>query len=343
MRLRILFISFCLFLILGVSAFGQFATDVAAIEDAFQTFTNDFATTLPALSTVGLNWSDAYIGGFPHFGAGATLGVAMIPYTSMTDAAAIFGVSLDELIPPELRGYGLPLPMWCVDGRLGGFVLPFDVGFKIGFLPPDVDLPANLTFDFMLVGADFRYGILEDLGPIPDLSVGIGINWLSGAIGFKDAIPDGTIDITDYGANAQLVLDAGDFNYNWQALTVDLKAQVSKNLVFITLSAGFGATYSLYAEAGGGIEAAVLIDEDSTDGNPPVALTPAQIAQIQSYYSGLDLSGAQFIITGSANGWSFRAFGGLQFDLLIFKIDLNLNYNFISSSWGGTLNLRAQL
>ena len=49
----------------------------------FQTFATAAASSLPLETSVGLNWSDAYIGQFPHFGIGLTVGAATIPFSAV--------------------------------------------------------------------------------------------------------------------------------------------------------------------------------------------------------------------------------------------------------------------
>jgi len=306
--------------------FGQvdFLTEV---EPAFQQFTDDIAVTLPYLSAVGLNWNDAYIGNFPHFAVGMSGGFATVPYDSIQDLATNLGATSSILGSP-FDSIGVPIPMWCLDGRLGGFGIPFDMGFKIGFLPEEAQvlLPKDMAFDYLMIGADFRLSLLQDVGPTPDISIGIGATYLGGSVTVYNATPGTTINF----AEGDVTIGAGDFFFDWQALTIDLKAQVSKNIVFFTLSAGVAGSYSVYAEATGGVYA-------------PISYTGTNEATLEAAYSALGLSSNSFTVTGTANGWSFRAFGGIAFDLTIIKIDLMGMYNILSNALGATLNVRVQL
>ncbi|MEJ2663370.1 MAG: hypothetical protein P8107_04875, partial [Spirochaetia bacterium] len=140
-------------------------------ENDFQAFSDAIASSLPFNAAVGLQWSDAYIGNFPHFGVGATLGTTFIPWDAAKDVADTFGIDFGSLYPGLVENMGMPLPAWCVEGRIGGFGIPFDIGLKVGYLPKEaaVLLPKDMTFDYLLVGADFRYGILEDSVATPAL------------------------------------------------------------------------------------------------------------------------------------------------------------------------------
>jgi hypothetical protein len=95
------------------AAFGQFATAASG--------------TLASAATSGLNWSPAYIGQFPHFGVGVTLGATGMPWTTAKPVFDMLGVA----IPTELSFSGeeaIGLPALTVDARIGGFGIPFDVG-----------------------------------------------------------------------------------------------------------------------------------------------------------------------------------------------------------------------
>ena len=51
---------------------------LAGFETAFSSFAGDMAGSLALDSTIGSDWSDAYIGGFPNFGVGVTAGAAFV-------------------------------------------------------------------------------------------------------------------------------------------------------------------------------------------------------------------------------------------------------------------------
>ena len=49
----------------------------------FQAFADGVANSLPISATIGLNWSHAYIGQFPHFGVGVSVGGMFLPYETI--------------------------------------------------------------------------------------------------------------------------------------------------------------------------------------------------------------------------------------------------------------------
>jgi hypothetical protein len=244
-----------------------------------------------------------------------------------------------ELGMPELVTWGVPLPAYTVEARLGGFVLPFDMGVKVGYLPDKAKmfLPANLGVNYLLLGADVRFSLVKEKGFLPDISIGGGYNYMNGGVTVK-GILSGTQTIASVAGN-DITLSNPNLNFNWQANVIDLKAQASKKLLFITFNLGTGASYAI-SSAGGGLEADVLY------GGVPI--TPTDIQNIIDFYTALgqeppDVSATGFLVSSKANGWGFRAFGGLSFNLFILKLDLNAMYNFTSGSLGASVNARIQL
>ena len=137
-----------LILIMPVGLFAQSNFDYASqFENVFEGFAGGVAGALPLNSTIGLNWSDAYIGQLfempPHFGVGLTVGVSTIPYSAIVGVLDTFGIKGDLESEPGfqyIQQFGLPFPAYAFDARIGGFIFPFDLGFKFGFLPRDFDL-----------------------------------------------------------------------------------------------------------------------------------------------------------------------------------------------------------
>ena len=150
---------FVVVLLVLVAASGAFAATptftIGEFRDAFQGFANGAAGALPLESSVGLNWSDAQIGQFPHFGIGVTAGAATIPFGAINSAISAFSGSIPSSLG-FLSNVGIPFPAYTIDARIGGFVLPFDIGFKFGFLPANSLSSLGFSVDYLLVGADFR-------------------------------------------------------------------------------------------------------------------------------------------------------------------------------------------
>ena len=78
-KIILLIILFCIVGIAGTFAQDEMPFDLNTMETAFSGFAAGVARALPMASTVGLQWSDAYIGKLPHLGVGAAVGFSSIP------------------------------------------------------------------------------------------------------------------------------------------------------------------------------------------------------------------------------------------------------------------------
>jgi hypothetical protein len=343
MKRRILIV--VLLLLVAFGAFAQFS--LQEYQNAFQSFTNGVANSLPFNTTIGLNWSDAYIGQLialpPHFGVGITLGATTIPISAIQGVLTAFNIDLAS--DPNLSFLtttGVPIPAYTVDARIGGFILPFDIGVKIGYIPPDAIAKMGFSFDanYLLIGADLRYALLEDKGFLPGISIGAGFNYMNGSISVPGILGN-NIDITSVtipvtGPTYQISLTDPTLSFNWDAKVIDLKAQISKNLFIITPYLGLGASYGI-SSAGGGLSSTVVVTPAPTQAEMDL-LTQFLASQ------GVSLSDQGFLFSADTPpGWAFRVFGGLSLNILILKLDVDAMYNFTSGSFGASLGLRVQL
>lgn len=317
----------------GIMGVYSQQVDFADMEASFSDFSADVAQALPFASTIGLNWSDAKVRGFPHFGVGVTAGAVMIPEEAFTDLADSLGISL----PSEITGdYGAPFPVYVVDARLGLPFLPFDIGAKLGALTPEMSesLGGDINADFTMAGFDLRFPILKGNLLLPAVSVSAGYNYLSGGVsttisGAGD-VTNG-IDLTSLmGVAASIDYTDPDVRFAWETHAVDLKLQASKNLLIFTPYVGGSYTYG-WSKAGGG----VLAD---------ISFTGATEAEIKDALEAagydIELSGDGFTILSESNGGSLRAFAGVSVNLFILKLDINAMYNVLSQSLGGSANVR---
>ena len=65
--------------------------DYATFQASFQSFADGVANSLPISATIGLNWSHAYIGQFPHFGVGVSVGGMFLPYETVEPIVEALG------------------------------------------------------------------------------------------------------------------------------------------------------------------------------------------------------------------------------------------------------------
>ncbi len=323
---------------------GLNALDYDTFADAFQDFAGEVANTLPATAAVaGLSWSPAYIGQFPHFGVGVSLGASTIPFDFIDPLVTQLGVTL----PSEfeyLEKWGLPIPAAALDARLGGFLFPFDVGFKIGFVPEKLrEKLGKVNLDYMLVGGDVRIPILKDHGFVPALSVSGGYTFMRGNVGIPDIMDSGNYVIDTLPAPYNLdtlTVTAPELAFTWDTHTFVGKVQASKNLFLFTPHIGLGAAYGI-SNAGGGLSSDVTFT--GGDINDPAVVQALQDALALAGLPVPDLDSNSILVKSSANGYSFWVYGGTAINILLVKIDLSAMYNIVNGGYGGAVNVRIQL
>jgi hypothetical protein len=337
-------------LIVILAATSAFSLDFSSFQSAYNEFAQDVATSLPFNTSLGLNWSDAYIGQLfalpPHLGVGITLGFTTMPFSAINSVLTALGNSL----PSELnfaKQIGMPIPAYTLEARVGGLFLPFDVGVKIGVIPPGAMKSGSFTADYLLAGADLRFALLQERILLPAISIGAGLNVMRGHIALGGMM-NGPITLANVqipmGPLYDISLTDPTLAFNWETTVVDFKVQISKSLIILTPYVGAAASYALSSTAGGGLFSSLTVD-DGTGPHPP---TPADISNIEGYLSGggskVNLNEGGVTVTKSLRGsLAFRVFGGVSLNLLILKIDVGAMYNITSRSIGLSGNARLQL
>lgn len=345
MKRLLIVLGILLFAAAGLSAqidYSDFAT-------ALQSFADEAASTLPATAAMsGLSWSPAYIGQFPHFGAGISVGFSTIPYDVFSPLISDLGLSLPSKFD-YFEQWGVPIPAAALDARVGGFLFPFDVGFKFGFVPDKMkDKLGKVSLDYTLVGGDIRVPLLKEKGLVPSVSISGGYTFMRGEVGIPDVFGTGNyqVDLTGYGGGI-LQASAPDLSMIWDTHTFVGKIQASKNLFVFTPHIGLGVAYGA-SDVGGGVSSSVAYDPD---GGGPASYAPLTQSDIDAITALLttagqplpDLSSDSILVTSSAGGTSFWVYGGTAINILIVKVDLSAMYNFLSKSYGGAVNVRIQL
>jgi hypothetical protein len=294
-----------------------------------ENFSDALAKSLPFTASLGLNWSDAYIGKFlpsvpPHFGVGGSVGFTTIDMTAARDLAKSLGADID------LDMGKLPLPGYAAEGRLGGFFLPFDIGFKFGYLPPVGLLGSGVDMNYTMVGGDIRYELIEGGVLLPKISIGVGLNYLKGGIGTKVGN-----DITyDFGPDS-MTIHSPDVDLMWNTVALDFKVQVSKSFLIVTPYLGLGAGYA-WSEAGYEINSNITYSAGKSAEDVKNYLAASGL-------QGMDFDGNKISSIAEVSGFSVRAFGGLSLNFTVFKLDLTGLYNFRDSNYGASLGARFQL
>ncbi|HEY9595242.1 MAG TPA: hypothetical protein VHE79_12230 [Spirochaetia bacterium] len=329
-------------LLVFFAATGAFAVDYTTFQSNFNTFVQDLSNGAAFNASNGLTWSDA-TGNFPHFGIGLTVGATTIPVGTVSAMATALGITL----PSEL-GYlgqiGLPVPAYTVEARLGGFVLPFDIGLKGGYIPASLcqSMGSPITADFLLIGADVRYQILKDEGFIPGLSLGLGYSYMRENISVSGLTSGITIaSISDGSQTHDLTMSDPTIEFGAQTNVLEAKLQLSKKLLFLTPYVGGVAAFSFGSSGTGSVQSQLL-----WGGSP---ITQQQADAITQYYKSNGQTPPDFSTTGfsatatTAAGWDFRAYGGLSVNIFFFALDLNASYDITNNAFGAGLNTRIAL
>ena len=220
------------FMLIFSLAFSQ-SVDLDDFKGGLHAFLEDINLSLPDSTLSGVTWSDAYIGQFigvpPHFGVGLATGVSRFRVAGLAKTL--------DLVGSELPMNELIFPTIALEGRLGGFILPFDIGLRFGFLP-EVQIK-DIGLKYLHYGADIRYALLKQNLVLPNISLALGYYGTSGALSYvfnpaEIAKVDDLISTDD----ETLAID-------FQTNVIDGRLQVSKSFLVVTPYAGFGLSYDI--------------------------------------------------------------------------------------------------
>lgn len=211
----------------------------------------------------------------PHFGGGLTIGGSQLNMTGLKTAATALTSDLSEdnsiISSLESAGIDVPtldfgdipdtfiMPTASLDLRIGGFFLPFDIGLCAMMTNPSLfgvslDDPSSIldasgamdfswagfdgTFDYLTIGADIRYAVLEESLVIPAVSVGVGYIYTRGSFGISTATDP--VSITGLGD----ITTTANMDITFQTQVLYLQAEVSKSIAIVTVYGGARALLS---------------------------------------------------------------------------------------------------
>ena len=165
----------------AASAYSQ--ASLQGFQTAFTTFAGDLAGSLAMSSTIGSTWSDAYVGGFPHLGAGVSVGTTFV---SASGATSLFDAISPGSLPSQLTSLGIPLPVAVGTFKIGLPFLPLDIGVKGGYIPSSVGASilssSGISVDYANIGLQVRYALLKQNLILPNISIGAAYNYQQGSI-----------------------------------------------------------------------------------------------------------------------------------------------------------------
>ncbi len=309
---------------------------------AFQGFSNDMAGSLALNSSVGTTWSDAYTGGFPHFGAGFSLGTAFASGGALKSVFDAVGIDM----PVELSNIGLPFPIVAATAKIGLPFLPLDLGVKLGYLPPatgeSIRSLTGVSTEYVNLGAQVRLALLQENLLFPAVSLGLGANYQKGSVGVPIPLP-GTYK--SFSQNLALLgvwnLTISDPNLglSWESTTYDATVQVSKRLLVVTPYAGAGYTIGTNAVRAG-ITNAMTVTQ--TLNGVTYNKTVEELSAIFAL-AGIPAPNLGFTSEAQANDPVMRLYGGIALNILVLILDVQATYVPLTNNLGTTLTARLQI
>lgn len=282
-------------------------------EDGLNDFCDVLVDVIPNSQTQQNVYAEAWIGKlFPgfHFGAGVNAGVSALDVSSLKDAALALGVEDAKDINDTLV-----FPTITVDARLGGIILPFDIGVtamsidtsKMGAIDESID---PVAIDFFTVGADIRYAIFQGGFMRPKWSVGAGFYYTKGGV-----------DVDDDSAKASLDFKSTTFMVNTQA---------SIKLLCLVPFIGGRALFS----------------KTSVDWKVKADWASIIADEADDYYDGVADALKWGILpssfSGSSSGFSVypQVFGGIGLDLLFLNLTVSGSYDIASKIPSAAVSVR---
>lgn len=289
---------------------------------------NDFTFSLvdTSASTVSHQnmWASAYIGQLlavpPHFGGGVSVGAAQLKAGGLSNALKQMGIQYDVS--------NLYLPTLTIDAKIGGLILPFDLGVHGMIIDTPIDfsvLDYNFSVNYGTVGADIRIPILKQGIIAPAISLGLGYAYSKGSIGVN--IQEGF----------------GSVNAGYQAQILQATVQISKKILIVEPFLGVRGTLSSSKRNWSWAY-------DASKG-----FTDAQIAVLTSNGVSLDAlkssdslpetEWSSFWDIDAANpNYTAQIYAGCGIDFLfIAQCTVNASYDIVNDIWAGGISLRVKL
>ena len=305
------------------SGLTEFTEKYDTLISVLEGFSKDLIGSLPSAQAMQNQWAQAWIGSiFPgfNFGFGLNIGVSTVSLKSLVSAADALEFDQFSDLPIDF----LPLPTINADVRIGGVILPFDVGFSIMKFDSSRyneinDMLGGFGIDYFTMGLDVRYALLKDLPLKTKVAVNGGLYYTNTSFTYADT-------------NDGMVSDA---NINFGAFTFSAGAQASAKLAFLVPYVGTRFMFSW--------------------GNLDWSLTPNWAAMLgtenseNSEASGAQAASADAITallpkslgsTISRFGFYPQFYAGLGFDLFAFDITTGIGYTFVSNVLTGTISFR---
>lgn len=333
---KILFCLFLLCLTLGSSFAGVFdtvtelITDTNAkipatfttetIEAGLDDFTFSLIKTAPSTVSHQNMWASAYIGQLldlpPHLGGGISFGMAQLKTDGIASVMKEMGLTYDIK--------NLFLPTLTFDVRIGGLLIPFDLGVHGMMIKNPLEFNIQETIfsvDYGTVGADIRFPIIKQDAIKPNLSIGAGYAYSKGNAGIN--VQNGTACVS-----------AG---YESQILQASI--QLSKKILIVEPFVGLRGTLSSNKRNWSwNYDGTKAIDAKTLEllGEEGQTLLKEESKFDSDVWSG-------FAFNKEDPNYTAQIFAGIGIDFLfIAQGTLNVSFDLINQIWAGGLSLRVK-
>lgn len=314
-------------LLVSTSIFLVFAEDPATfntenISTGLDDFTFSLIKTAPSTVSHQNMWASAYIGQLldlpPHLGGGVSFGMAQLKTDGLATVFKEMGLTYDVK--------NLFLPTLTFDARIGGLLIPFDLGVHGMMIknPLEFNIQETLfSIDYGTVGADVRIPLIKEEGALPNLSIGAGYAYSKGNAGIN--VKEGTACVS-----------AG-----YESQILQATVQLSKKILIVEPFVGLRGTLSSNKR------------NWSWNYDGTKALDDAKIKELEAVPGALDaLKAENKFDSGDWSGFAFnkedpnytaQIFAGIGIDFLfIAQGTLNVSFDLVNQIWAGGLSLRVK-
>lgn len=312
------------FLCLTFALTGIFAQAIPSVSDyinidklgaGLDQFTHSLLKTAPSTVTQQYIYPDAYLGQLlsvpPNVAGGISAGAAQLDATGLASALKD-GLGTDLL--KDITN--LYLPTIVLDARIGGIILPFDIGVHGMLISEPLTFSAKGTeflADYGTVGANIRIPLLEQNIILPAISLGTGFSYSKGTIGMN--------------TSGEVIshIAAG-----YESMIIDASLQISKEILFITPYAGARATLSS-SKRHWNCDYEIDALKDATD-------------DWKSSRSYTEEQWSPWEINSENPNYTAQLFAGVGIDFFfIIQFGVNASYDLVNDLWAGSVNLRIKL
>ena len=309
-------------IITGTNAKIPATFDTENISAGLDDFTFSLIKTAPSTVSHQNMWASGYIGQLldlpPHFGGGISMGMAQLKTDGIATVLKEMGLNYDVK--------NLFLPTLTFDARIGGLLIPFDLGVHGMMIKNPLEFNIQETFfsiDYGTVGADIRFPLIKQNTVLPNLSLGFGYAYSKGNAGIS--VQEETAKVS-----------AG-----YESQILQATVQVSKKILIVEPFAGVRATLSSNKRNWSwNYDGAKALDDAKRKELEDIPGALDALKDEKIFNSG-DWSG--FDLNKEDPNYTAQIFAGIGIDFLfIAQGTLNVSFDVVNQIWAGGLSFRVK-